>query len=105
MIWDYYNSIIIEYQKIINLLDNILNQPSKFKTKNWVKINDESGRIYDEVNQTRFKTLMLKVHWCRFENDPENFAFLILGILELYTCKVCEMFVYKYAETIEYVKN
>ena len=36
---------------------------------------------------------------------PENFAFLILRILELYTRKVCEMFVYKDTETIEYVKN
>ena len=36
---------------------------------------------------------------------PENFAFLILGILELYTRKVCEMFVYKHTETIENVKN
>ena len=30
---------------------------------------------------------------------------LILGILALYTCKVCEMFVYKRTEIIEYVKN
>ena len=30
------------YQKIINLLDNTSNQSSKFRTKNWVKINDES---------------------------------------------------------------
>ena len=36
---------------------------------------------------------------------PENFAFLILGILELYICKVCKMFVYKHTETKEYVKN
>ena len=36
---------------------------------------------------------------------PENFAFLILGVLELYTRKVCEMFVYKRTEKIEYVKN
>ena len=34
-----------------------------------------------------------------------NFAFLIIGILELYTRKVCKMFVYKHTETIEYVKN
>ena len=34
-----------------------------------------------------------------------NVAFLILGILELYTGKVCEIFVYKHTETIEYVKN
>ena len=36
---------------------------------------------------------------------PENFAFLIVGILESYTGKVCEMFVYKHTEIIEYVKN
>ena len=35
----------------------------------------------------------------------ENFAFLILRILELYTPKVCEKFVYKHTETIEYVKK
>ena len=27
----------MEYQKIINLLDNTANQPTKFRTKNWVK--------------------------------------------------------------------
>ena len=31
----------MEYQKTINLLDRP-NQPFKFQTKNWVKINDES---------------------------------------------------------------
>ena len=36
---------------------------------------------------------------------PENFPFLILKVFELFTGKVCEMFVYKYTETIEYVKN
>ena len=25
---------------IINLLDNTLNQPSKFRTKSWIEIND-----------------------------------------------------------------
>ena len=35
----------------------------------------------------------------------ENFAFLILGTFELYKGKVCEMFVYKHKETIDYVKN
>ena len=30
----------MEYQKMINLLINTINQPSKFKTKNWVEIND-----------------------------------------------------------------
>ena len=36
---------------------------------------------------------------------PESFAFLILRIFELYTRKVCEMFVYKHTETIEYFKK
>ena len=40
-----------------------------------------------------------------WKQQPENFGFLTLGIVELYTCKVCEMFVYKHTETIEYVKN
>ena len=30
------------YKKKANLLDDASNQPSKFKTKNWVEINDES---------------------------------------------------------------
>ena len=32
----------MEYQKIRNLIDDASNQPSKFRTKNWVEINDES---------------------------------------------------------------
>ena len=37
----------MEYQKIANLLDNNLSdQPSKLRTKNWIKINDESKESY-----------------------------------------------------------
>ena len=36
---------------------------------------------------------------------PENFAFLTLRILRLYTRKVYVMFVYKHTETIDYVKK
>ena len=50
----------MEYQKIINLLDNIPNQPPKFKTKNWVEINDESSGVYNTGSQIKFKTLMLR---------------------------------------------
>ena len=32
-----YNNIIMEYQKMINLLGNTPNQPSKFRTKNCVE--------------------------------------------------------------------
>ena len=38
-------------------------------------------------------------------HSNENFSFLIVRILELYTRKVCEMFVNKHSETIEYIKN
>ena len=31
----------MEYKEIINLLNNSANQLSKFRTRNWVEINDE----------------------------------------------------------------
>ena len=31
----------MEYHNIINFLENIPNQRTKFRTKNWVEINDE----------------------------------------------------------------
>ena len=33
---------MMEYQKIINLLDNTPNRPTKFRTKNSFEINDDS---------------------------------------------------------------
>ena len=36
----------MEYQKIINLLDNTSNEPSKFRTKNWIEVNDNTGGAY-----------------------------------------------------------
>ena len=56
----------MEYQKIINLLDNTPNQSSKFRTKNLVETNDES-RGTDNVNsQIKFKTEMLKSSLCDY---------------------------------------
>ena len=40
----------MEYQKIVNLLDNTSNQPSKFMTRNWVEINDDSRGTYTNAN-------------------------------------------------------
>ena len=45
----------MEYQKIANLLNDASNQPSKFRTRNWVEINDESRGTYTG-NDIRFKT-------------------------------------------------
>ena len=36
----------MEFQKIINLLDNTMIQPSKFRTRHWVTKNNESRGIY-----------------------------------------------------------
>ena len=63
-----YNSIIIEYQKIINLLVNTPNQPTNFRTKNWVEINDESRGTYNTNSQIRFKTLILRSSLCNYSD-------------------------------------
>ena len=49
----------MEYQKITHLSDNASNQPSKFRTKNWVEINDEPRGGYNVNSQIKFKTTML----------------------------------------------
>ena len=49
----------MEYPKIANLLDDASNQSSKFKTTNWVEINDESRGTYNVNSQIKFKTTML----------------------------------------------
>ena len=48
----------MEYQKIANLLDNASNQPFKFRTINWLEINNESRGTYTG-NNIKFKTAML----------------------------------------------
>ena len=50
----------MEYQKIANLIDDTSNQASKFRTRNWVEINDESRAAYNVNSQIKFKTIMLK---------------------------------------------
>ena len=57
----------MEYQKIKNLLDDTTNQPSKFKTRKWVEINDEAKRKYDNTN-IRFITFMTRSNLCDYSN-------------------------------------
>ena len=45
------------------MLDNTSNQPSTFRTKNWIEINDES-RGTCVVSDIKFKTTMLKSNLC-----------------------------------------
>ena len=55
----------MEYQKIANLLDNASDQPSKLRTRNWVKINDKQRWRYSG-NYIKFKTTMLGSNSCDY---------------------------------------
>ena len=58
----------MEYQKIANLIDETPNQPSKFRTRNWIEINDESRGAYSVNSQIKFKTTMLKSSLCDYSD-------------------------------------
>ena len=58
----------MEYQKIANLIDDASNQPSKFRTKNWVEINDELRGTYNGNSQIKFKTTVLKSSLCDYSD-------------------------------------
>ena len=57
----------MEYQKIINLLDDTTNQPSKFRKRNWVEINKESKGKYG-INDVKFKTSMIRSNLCDYSD-------------------------------------
>ena len=68
----------MEYQKIASLLDSASNQPSKFRTRNWVKINDENRGRYDS-NNIKFKTTMLRSNLC----DYADAYILVKGMITI----------------------
>ena len=58
---------------MINILDVTKNQPSKFRTRKWVEINDESrGGIYNDKNNqnnnNKFKTSMIASNLCDYSD-------------------------------------
>ena len=57
----------MEYQ-IANLLDKESNQSSKFRTRDWVEINDEIRGVYSSNKQIRFKTSMLRSSLCDYSD-------------------------------------
>ena len=69
----------MEYQKIINLLDNMSNQLSKFRTKNWIETNDQSRGVYNTNSDIRFKTTMLKSSLC----DYSDACFFVQGTITI----------------------
>ena len=58
----------MKHQKTTQFLDNTPNKLSKFKTKNWVKINDESRGTYDTGSQLRCKTSILGSSLCDYSD-------------------------------------
>ena len=58
----------MEYQKIISFLDDTLNQPSNFNTKNWVEINYRSYGVYNTGSLIKFKTSMLRSSLCDYSD-------------------------------------
>ena len=58
----------MEYQKIANLLDSTSNKPCKFRTRNWVDINDDKRDAYSPNKQIRFKIGMLRSKLCDYSD-------------------------------------
>ena len=58
----------MEYKKIANLLNDASNKPSKFRTRNWVEINDDIRGAYSPNKQISFKTAMLRSSLCDYSD-------------------------------------
>ena len=50
------------------MLDNTPNQPTKFRTKSWVEINDDAPGMYNNNSQIKFKTTMLRSSLCDYSD-------------------------------------
>ena len=61
------------------MIDDTSNQPSKFRTRNWVETNDESRGAYNVNSQIKFKTTMLKSSLC----DCSDAYILIKGTISV----------------------
>ena len=66
----------MEYQRIINLLDNTPNKPSEFRTKNWVEVNDNSHGTHSSNSQTRYNISILRSS-LRDYSDALHIYFLV----------------------------
>ena len=50
------------------MLGNSSNQPSKFKIKTWIEINDQSRGVCNTNRDIRFKTTMVKSSSCDYSD-------------------------------------
>ena len=58
----------MEFQKIVNFLDTTSDDKhlSRFVTKKWIKVYDQSDGNYDVSKEIRIKTSMLRLNLCDF---------------------------------------
>ena len=84
----------MEYQKIANLLNDESSKPSKFRTRNWVEINDEARDTYSLNKQIKFKTSMLRssyviivMHIYLLKEIQELIILLMLVLLQIILIK------------------
>ena len=66
----------MEYQKMINLLDNTSNQLTQFRTKDWVEINNDACGTCNTIRQIKFKTSILE--------SSDAYIFLLKEIYQLH---------------------
>ena len=50
------------------MLDHTPNEPTKFRRKNWVEINDDAYETYNTNSQIKFKTSMLTSSLCDYSD-------------------------------------
>ena len=62
----------MEYQKASNLLDDTLNQSSKFRTRNLIEINNASRGTCNISNQIKFKISMVRSYLCDYSDAYIN---------------------------------
>ena len=58
----------MEYQKIANLLESTSDNLSRFRTRNWIEINDELRGNYAN-SDIRFKPTILKSNLCDYTDS------------------------------------
>ena len=58
----------MKYQKIANMLESTSDNLSKFKTRNWVEINNESKGNYTN-SEIRLNTTMLRSDLCDYADS------------------------------------
>ena len=58
----------MEYQNLIHLSHNTPDQTSKFRTKSWVEMSDDSRGNYNTKSQIKIKTSLLNSGLCDYSD-------------------------------------